>query len=301
MDTGRRLRDVLLGARLRRLRAACPTSTRCARCPGRRAPRCAWPTSRGTTARDVVASPRQILRRQLDAAGRARLDGATPAPSSSSSSSATPTRRRGTRATATSSRPTSTTSTTRCSGTARVEPLIRRIRNAMAGAGHGGRELQGRVQLRPARDQLPLRRRAARPPTSTRSTRTAPRRSPPRRAWRSPSWPSSTSARATRATSTSRSRDERRRDAVRATTEQLFERFLAGQLACLRELTLLLAPQRQLLQALRGAARSRRPRSPGATTTAPARCASSATAPALRFENRAAGRRPQPVPGAERR
>ena len=46
-------------------------------------------------------------------------------------------------------------------GTARIEPLIRRIRNAMEGAGHGGRELQGRVQLRPARDQLPLRRRAA--------------------------------------------------------------------------------------------------------------------------------------------
>ena len=32
-------------------------------------------------------------------------------------------------------RPTSTTSTTRCSGTSRVEPLIRRIRNGMAGAG----------------------------------------------------------------------------------------------------------------------------------------------------------------------
>ena len=45
--------------------------------------------------RDVVASPRQILRRQLDAAGRARADAPTPAPSSSSSSSATPTRRRG--------------------------------------------------------------------------------------------------------------------------------------------------------------------------------------------------------------
>ena len=46
-------------------------------------------------------------------------------------------------------------------GTARVEPLIRRIRNAMTGAGLVGRELQGRVQPRPARDQLPLRRRAA--------------------------------------------------------------------------------------------------------------------------------------------
>ena len=66
-------------------------------------------------------------------------------------------------------------------GTARVEPLIRRIRNEMGAAGHDGRGLQGRVQPRPARDQLPLQRRARRPPTGTRSTRTAPRRSPPRR------------------------------------------------------------------------------------------------------------------------
>ena len=49
-------------------------------------------------------------------------------------------------------------------GTARVEPLIRRIRNSMMAAGHVGRELEGRVQLRPARDQLPLRR--ARSPTA---------------------------------------------------------------------------------------------------------------------------------------
>ena len=46
-------------------------------------------------------------------------------------------------------------------GTARVEPLIRRIRNSMMGAGHERGELEGRVQLRPARDQLPLRRGAS--------------------------------------------------------------------------------------------------------------------------------------------
>ena len=45
-------------------------------------------------------------------------------------------------------------------GTARIEPLIRRIRNSMMAAGHVGGELEGRVQLRPARDQLPLRQRA---------------------------------------------------------------------------------------------------------------------------------------------
>ena len=58
----------------------------------------------------------------------------SPAPSSSSSSSTTPTRTPGARPTATSSRPTSTTSTTRCSAPSRVEPLIRRIRNSMMGA-----------------------------------------------------------------------------------------------------------------------------------------------------------------------
>ena len=90
-------------------------------------------------------------------------------------------------------------------GTARVEPLVRRIRNAMAARRHEGRERQGRVQLRPARDQLPLRAGAARRPTTTRSTRPAPRRSPHQEGWRSPTWRSSTSARATRATSTCRS------------------------------------------------------------------------------------------------
>ena len=51
-------------------------------------------------------------------------------------------------------------------GTARVEPLLRRIRLAMAGAGHGGRERQGRVQPRPARDRLQVPGRARAPATT---------------------------------------------------------------------------------------------------------------------------------------
>ena len=43
-------------------------------------------------------------------------------------------------------------------GTSRVEPLLRDIRNHMYAAGHGRRGREGRVQLRPARDRLPLRR-----------------------------------------------------------------------------------------------------------------------------------------------
>ena len=69
----------------------------------------------------------------------------------------------------------------------------------------------------------------------------------------------------------------------------------------MRELTLLLRAEHQLLQALRRRLlRADRGRL-GRATTAPARCGSSATAPALRVENRVPGRRRQPVPRASPR
>ena len=145
------------------------------------------------------------------------------------------------------------------------------------GRGHARRGLQGRVQPRPARDQLPLRHGAARPPTSTSSTRTAPRRWPPRTARRSRSWRSTTSARATRATSTSRCAAPTARRSS-PTTSSCFDRFLGGHARRAARADAVPRAERQLLQALRGAAPSPRRRSPGATTTAPARCASSATA-----------------------
>ena len=161
-----------------------------------------------------------------------------------------------------------------------------------------GRELEGRVQPRPARDQLPLRRRRCAAPTTTRSTRTAPRRSPPRRSTRSPSWPSSTSARATRATSTARW-PTRTAATPSPPTRRCSSSFVAGQLACMRELTLLYAPHvnsykrfaARLLRADRDRlgqgqphllAAGRRPRR-GAAGREPA-----------------AGRRRQSLPGAER-
>ena len=85
-----------------------------------------------------------------------------------------------------------------------------------------------------------------------------------------------------------------------ARDEPVFDRFLAGQLACLRELTLLLAPERQLLQALRrGVVRAhrrrlgrRQPHLRAARRRARRRrCA---------FENRRRRRRPQPLPRAQR-
>jgi len=93
--------------------------------------------------------------------------------------------------------------------------------------------------LRPARDQLPLRGRAANGDEHS-IYKNASRRSQRSKAWRSRSWPSTTSARATRVTSTSRSPTSRVRLFHRE--RPLFESFLAGQLAALRELTLLLAP-----------------------------------------------------------
>ena len=128
-------------------------------------------------------------------------------------------------------------------GTTMVEDVIRPIRLGMAGAGHRGRGLEGRVQLRPARGQLPLLRRARRWPTTTPSTRTAPRRSPRRR------------IRALVHGQVRRARGqlvphpllplgrERAPCSPTATaTTELFRHFLAGQLAGTRELTLCFAP-----------------------------------------------------------
>ena len=69
----------------------------------------------------------------------------------------------------------------------------------------------------------------------------------------------------------------------------LGEHFLAGQLAALRELTLLLRAEHQLLQAVRcRQLRAHRGRA-GASTTGPARCGWSGTAHSLRVENRVPG------------
>ena len=96
---------------------------------------------------DVVASPRQVLRRQL---ARLAERGWTALRRHRARVHRLPRQLRAgprTRATASSSRPTSTTSTTRCSGTARVEPLIRRIRNGMLGAGMAVEDSKGECNL----------------------------------------------------------------------------------------------------------------------------------------------------------
>ena len=258
------------------MRAASPTWRRCGRCPGRRARWSCLADVAWLDGSDVVASPRQVLRRQL---ARLAERGWTAQRRHRARVHGLPRHLRGGLAQGLP-RP------------APGQPLQRRLLAAghrprraadpphpqQHGRGRDGRSRTPRASATSAstRSTSATPTRCA-PPTSTRSTRTAPRRSPRERAWRSPSWRSSTSARATRATSTSRSPTPRGR--CSRATRRCFDAFLAGQLACLREMTLLLAPNVNSYKRYARRQRSRRRRSPGGTTTAPARCAWSATAP----------------------
>ena len=163
-------------------------------------------------------------------------------------------------------------------GTARVEPLIRRIRNSMRAPGMRVENSKGECNfgqheinfhyddaLATADDHVDLQERA-------------PRRSPRRRATRSRSSRSSTSARATRATSTARSQKADGSGSVFAERRGHVQPLRGRPARLPARADAVLRPARQLVQALRARARSRRPRWRGATTTAPARCASSGTA-----------------------
>ena len=155
-EHGRGLRDVVVVHGLRRLRDEAATWRRSGRCPGTTAPRCAWPTSCGTTSRP--SSPRRGRSCAASSTGSRSAAGRRwPPRSSSSSCSATPTRRRSTRAIRDLVPGNQYNVDYSILGTSRLEPLLGRIRREMAAAGPRGGELQGRVQLRPARDQLHLR------------------------------------------------------------------------------------------------------------------------------------------------
>ena len=203
-----------------------------------------------------------------------------PGPSSSSSPSTPATRTPANRTTATWSRSTSTTSTTR--SWAAAEPSRCCGRSATPVRRRAGRRVgQGRVQLRPARDRIPLRRRADHrgQPRRLQDDGQGDRR--PAGPGRSPSWPSTTSARAAPATSTCRCAGPTvppssglTIGAPRSTTPSspgCWPRWPTSP-CCTH-------PTSTPTSASRRAA-SRRPRSPGARTTGPARSGWSATAPA---------------------
>ena len=226
-----------------------PTSTRCARCPGRRARRSAWPTSPGSTAPTSLASPRQILRRQL-----ARL-----AERGWSANAGTElefivfrdTYEEAWHKAYRDLRPANLYNVDySLLGTARVEPLIRRIRNSMEAAGMVVEDSKGEcnfgqheINFRYA-DALRTRRRAR----DLQERRQGDRRAgghgdhvhgQVRRA-RGQLVPHPLLAR------------RRRRPAVRPREhDELFDSFLAGQLAVPARADAAARAERQLLQALR--------------------------------------------------
>ena len=199
----RRLRDVLLGPRLRRLRACAPTCPPCAGSPGTRAPPCsladlAWED--GTPGRrlapaDPAPPARPARRARLAAHVGTELEfivfrdtyeqawdegyrGLTPANQYNVDYSIL--------------------------GTGRIEPLLRRIRNEMAGAGLVVESAKGECNL--GQHEIAFRYDEALA-TCDQHADLQDRGQGDRRAGghvRSPSWPSTTSARATPATSTSR-------------------------------------------------------------------------------------------------
>ena len=198
----------------------------------------------------VVASPRQILRRQLDRLAERGWTAFAATELEFIVFRDTYEQAFAQGATRTSSRPTSTTSTTRCSAPSRRRAADRPHPARDGARRAAGRELQGRVQLRPARDQLHATRTRCTPPTRTSIYKNGAKE---------------IAAQEGMAITFMAKYDEREGNSchihlsvrgedgtpVFAEQPELFDRFLAGQLACLRELTLFMAPERQLLQALR--------------------------------------------------
>ena len=126
-------------------------------------------------------------------------------------------------------------------GTSRVEPLIRRIRNEMAGAGLRGRGLQGRVQPRPARDQL----RATGPALQTADEHSIYKNGAKEIADQEGMAITFMAKFDEREGSSCHIHLSLQREdgtPLFADDTQAFDRFLAGQLACMRELTLFFAP-----------------------------------------------------------
>ena len=264
------------------------------RCPGSPAPRWCCATWPGSTARRRSSqSPRQILRGQLDRAGRARATSRSPAPSWSSSSSTTPTRQAWD------------------AGYRDLTPANQyNVDYSLLGTAAGSSRCCAASATRwPAPGSSSSRRRASATSASTRSPSGTTRRCAPRdnhAIYKNGAkeiaaqdgmsltfMAKSTSARATPATSTSPCAAPTARivfddgpgadpTAVRA----------ASSPACwprMREFTLLYAPNINSYKRFQPGSFAPDRGAPGATTTAPARCGSSATAPALRLENRVPG------------
>ena len=200
----RRLRDLVVGAGVRRHGVRPRLGHAPAAPPPARRPRWCSATWSGSTTRRCVQSPRTMLQAAARPGRRARHGGAGRHRAGVHRVRHHLRGRPPTSATATSTPVNQYNVDYSILGTTRVEPLLRDIRNHIVRRGHGRRGRQGRVQLRPARDRLPLRRRAGhrRQPQRLQDDGQGDRR--PAGQGRSRSWRSTTSARATPATSTCR-------------------------------------------------------------------------------------------------
>ena len=276
-----------LGARLRRLPPACPTSRRCASRAGSTRRRSCSATSRTrrrtrrSRSRRARSCSRQLERAQTTGLSRpsraseleyylfrtsyrdAREQG-LPQPRA---------RRAGTSRTTTSCRARARGASTRA------------VRRHLKHSRRAGRDLEGRVGPGPARAQRALRR-GARDGRSPRRLQAVPeggrRRSGHERHLHGEAARRTRRARAATSTSacgaTARTRFRRRSSARRGS--DTFRWFLGGWMAHAPELMVVLRADGQLVQALRRRARGRRRASRGATTIAPRASASSATATA---------------------
>ena len=161
-------------------------------------------------------------------------------------------------------------------GTARIEPLLRRIRNEMSAAGMAVENSKG--ECFPGQHEVNFHYDDALTAADTHVVyKTGAKEIAAQEGTRSPSWRSSTSARATRATSTSPlPRAGRRTAGLRAAAGGVrpLRRRAAGRAA---RADPAVRARTSTPTSATPRARSRRPRSPGAATTGRARCAPSAT------------------------
>ena len=232
-----------------------PTSPRCAGCRGSRAPRWCWPTCCGSTAPTCVGLAAADPAPPARPARRARPDRLRRHRARVHRVPRLATRRPGDAATATSRPANQYNVDYSLLGTARVEPLLRRIRNEMAGAGLVPESAKGECNL--GQHEIAFRYADAltllRPPRRLQERRQGDRRAGGHGA--DLHGQAERSARATPATSTSRcvatDGDRRRwRATARRTCRRSGESVLAGLLAHDARLQPALRAEHQLLQAL---------------------------------------------------
>ena len=182
-------------------------------------------------------------------------------------------------------------------GTARVEPLIRRIRNEMAGAGMRVENSKGECNL--GQHEINFRYGEALPTADDHVDLQERRQGDRRPGGHAITFMAKFNEREGNSchihcslAGRGRARTSSRRD------QQLFDHFVAGQLACMRELTPLLRARTSTPTSASPRARSPRPPSPGASDNRTCSLRVVGHGEGAAGREPAAGRRRQPLPGA---